>query len=113
MLLVISTGIPMSSVSRRPSSAALASRRSAILSRSLARSPGRASAPRPPALAPAAVALELLLERVHDEVHDGDIRLDAVELQLSMQVLRDTRGELNPDFPFTCCHDPSFSPRSG
>src|SRR5205809_7505590 len=74
---------------------------------------GGTSGARPPAPGAAAVALQLLLERVDDEVHHRHIRLHAVQLQLSVQVLRDTGRELNPDFPFACCHDPSFSARDG
>src|SRR5262249_37284407 len=52
------------------------------------------------------LACELLFECPDYEVHDGDVRLDAVELQLTMELLRDPRRELYPNFPLTCHNAP-------
>src|SRR5262245_40441795 len=52
------------------------------------------------------LACEFLFERPDYEVHDGDVRLDAVELQLTMELLRDPRRELYPNLTLTCHNAP-------
>src|SRR5262245_41132420 len=65
--------------------------------------PGRRSgSARSPALATPRLAGELVLQGAHDEIHHRHVRLDAVELQLPVQLLRDPRRQLDPDLSFAC-----------
>src|SRR5262247_4271336 len=63
---------------------------------------GRSGSACSPALATPRLAGELVLKSAHDEVHDRHVRLDAVELQLPVQLLRDPRRQLDPDLSFAC-----------
>jgi hypothetical protein len=55
----------------------------------------------PTALSGLPLTLELVLEGTDDEVHQGHVGLDAVKLQLAVELLRDAGRQLYPDFVFS------------
>src|SRR5262249_15541574 len=75
--------------------------------------PDAFSGARPTALGPAAgLSRQLLLQRPDDEIHHRDVRLHAVEFELTMKLLRNACRELDPNFPLTC-HNAPFAGHGG
>src|SRR5579862_1031617 len=69
------------------------------LSRDRSTSLGR---PRPPARRATCFAGELVLQGAHDEVHHRHVGLDAIELQLAVELLRNAGRQLDPYLSFAC-----------